>query len=144
MSNQADCDWCNKVDLEWRVIHDRKLCVSFVSKPWFRKGHCLVIPKKHAIQVSELTDQENQEVMDEIGALSNALDNGFGTGVIQKYMPLQSENGVKMDHLHFHVFPRFENEELLFPVPVPNSFAGFYFPTDEEIKKCLEYLKSPE
>ncbi len=61
----------------------------------------------------------------EIGRLSTLLDTGYGSGVMQKYQPLQAENGIKVSHLHFHVFPRFEDESGLFPTPLPNSFSGF-------------------
>jgi len=68
------------------------------------------------------------------------LDEGFGTGVMQKYQPLQPENGVKVNHLHFHVFPRREQEQGLFPTPEPNDFTGFTVPTCEDIRQLINKL----
>lgn len=79
--------------------------------------------------------------MSELGRLSMALDEGYGSGIMQKYQPTQGENGIKMSHLHMHVFPRLENEADLFPVPDPNSFAGFSTPNDHEIIELASRLK---
>lgn len=79
--------------------------------------------------------------MGEIGRLSSLVDKGFGTGVMQKYQPTQAENGIKVNHLHFHVFPRVENETGLFPVPIPNDFSGFTPPSRQQIKELLGILK---
>jgi len=79
--------------------------------------------------------------MAELGRLSAKLDNGFGTGIMQKYQPLQAENGIKVSHLHFHVFPRTEHEAGLFPVPEPNSFDGFTRPSEAEVTALTESLR---
>ncbi len=89
----------------------------------------------------ELTRDEGADIMQELGRLGMILDNGFGTGIIQKYMPLQAENGVKVNHLHYHVFPRQEREARLFPVPVPNSFEGFIMPTNAEVLAVAQSVR---
>jgi diadenosine tetraphosphate (Ap4A) HIT family hydrolase len=60
---------------------------------------------------------------------------------MQKHQPLQAPNGIKVNHLHFHIFPRLENEPELFPVPQPNAFEGFYDPTESKVIKLVEKLK---
>jgi diadenosine tetraphosphate (Ap4A) HIT family hydrolase len=140
MTEIANCDWCNNLDLEWRIIRSNELWLSFVSKPWFRDGHCLVIPRRHISAVNELSVEESAGIMGELGRLSKLLDKGFGSGLMQKYMPKQSQNGVKMNHLHFHVFPRREHEEGLFPTPYPNSFDSFYAPNENEVQKLVSKL----
>jgi histidine triad (HIT) family protein len=136
-----DCDWCSNIDLDYRIIRDGKLSLSFVSKPAFRAGHCLVIPKRHICSVDEQTDEEGAEIMAELGRLSKLLDEGYGTGIMQKFQPPQNQNGIKVHHLHFHVFPRHQTEEGLFPTPYPNSFDSFYVPSDDELKDLVERLK---
>ncbi len=114
--------------------------MSFVSRPWFREGQCLVVPTRHITTLAELTVEEAVVIMGELGRLSMLLDDGFGTGVMQKYQPLQADNGIKVSHLHFHVFPRTE-DEALFPVPEPNSFAGFIMPPEDTVKALVEGLR---
>jgi diadenosine tetraphosphate (Ap4A) HIT family hydrolase len=141
MSQYPDCDWCAENDLEWRTTKQTKYIRSFVSKPWFRDGHCLVIPMRHISEVGELSGEEAVEIMAELGRLGRLLDKGYGTGIMQKYMPLQKENGVKMNHLHFHVFPREEEEEGLFPTPYPNEFKSFYQPDKDEVNELIKSLR---
>jgi len=136
------CNWCQNIDLEWRTLQKTSLLRSFVSKPWFRDGHCLVTPIRHISSVEELEVDEATAVMLELGRLTKLLDKGYGTGIMQKYMPLQAENGVKVDHLHFHVFPRQKEEQGLFPTPYPNSFNAFYQPDKQEVVELIQRLKA--
>ena len=142
MSNEEYCDWCSGHDLEWRTINKSNLIRSFVSKPWFRVGHCLVIPMRHLSSIDDLREDEAANLMLELGRLSKLLDQGFGVGVMQKYMPMQAENSVKMNHLHFHVFPRQKEEQGLFPTPYPNSFESFYIPDTKNVSELVEQLKA--
>jgi histidine triad (HIT) family protein len=139
--NTDDCRFCAR-EFEARILFECEYVVSFVSRPWFRQYHCLVIPKRHVVTATELTEVEGSEIMKEIGRLSAALNTGHGTGVMQKYQPLQTENGIKVNHLHFHIFPRFEAENELFPVPTPNSFDGFSLPSNEEIQATITKAKA--
>ena len=140
-SVEGNCAFCDTGSLKWRTIRSNDQFVSFVSKPWFRSGQCLVVPKRHVEAPYQLTRNEGAEIMMELGRISLALDDGYGTGIIEKYMPLQAENGIKTNHLHYHVFPRIEDEATLFPVPVPNSFEGFITPTDDEVLAIVNRVK---
>ena len=137
MTKPETCVFCDTTDLEWRIVRSEDLFLSFVSKPWFRAGQCLVIPRRHVEVAHELTNDEGAAIMQELGRISLALDDGYGTGILQKYMPLKKEDGIKMNHLHFHVFPRVPDEESLFPVPNPNTYDGFITPSEQEIIAVL-------
>jgi diadenosine tetraphosphate (Ap4A) HIT family hydrolase len=141
MTSIENCAFCDPEAMAWRTIRSQELFTSFVSKPWFRAGQCLVIPNRHVVTVGELSSEEGAAVMGELGRLSIALDRGHGSGVMQKYQPTQAENGVKMNHLHFHVFPRIEDETGIFPVPEPNDFDGFIQPNDAEVLELAAKLK---
>ncbi len=117
------------------------LFLTIVSDPSFRRGYCLVVPRRHVTTPGELTPDEAGTIMLELGRLSAALDEGYGTGIMQKYQPLQTENGIKVSHLHFHVFPRLEHESGLFPTPEPNDFSGFSPTPRSEIARLIELLR---
>lgn len=141
MTSAEACAFCEPQNLEWRTIIGHELFISFVSNPRFREGQCLVVPTRHITSASELNEPEATSIMLELGRLSHKLDRGFGSGIMQKYQPLQAENGVKMNHLHFHVFPRLEEESGLFPTPQPNSFDGFVRASNVEIAELAESLR---
>jgi diadenosine tetraphosphate (Ap4A) HIT family hydrolase len=141
MENIQDCVFCDRESMQWRTIRSEHLFTSFVSRPWFRKGQILVVPNRHVVKPGELSPEEAMAIMVELGRLSLKLDTGFGTGIMQKYQPSQEENGIKVNHLHFHVFPRIEDEPGLFPVPEPNSFDGFSVPSEDEVMAVAEALR---
>jgi diadenosine tetraphosphate (Ap4A) HIT family hydrolase len=141
-NKEIDCAFCDPLSLEERTIRNVRHFLSIVSSPRFRPDHCLVVPERHVSMLFELEPEESAAIMSELGRLSMKLDQGYGTGVMQKYQPTQAENGIKMNHLHFHVFPRQEDESNLFPVPEPNSFEGFtQRPTDAEIAALVHELR---
>ncbi len=118
-----------------------EVCTSFVSYPWFREGHCLVVPNRHITTLAEIDEKEAAAIFAELGRLAALLDKGYGSGMMQKDQPLQPENGIKMDHLHFHVFPRQQEEPGLFPVPEPNSFEGFIRPPEPVVMALAQSLR---
>lgn len=135
------CDFCDPDELDWRTIRQDEHMRSIVSNPNFREGQSLVIPNRHIFRVDELEDSESTSIIRELGRLGVLLDHGYGSGIMQKYQPLQAENGIIVSHLHFHIFPRFEDEVGLFPVPEPNNFDGFTRQKPEEILRIVEKLK---
>lgn len=141
MNKVKDCTFCDKHSLNWRMIASDEVMTSFVSSPRFREGQCLVIPNRHIEHVTQLHEVEASSIMIELGRLAVKLDKGFGSGIMQKYQPLQTENGIKVDHLHFHVFPRIEDEASLFPVPEPNNFDAFVRVSTDEIIELAESLR---
>lgn len=141
MASIPECAFCDVNTLSWRTIRINELFLSVVSVPNFRDGHCLVIPRAHVTKPQELNREQGSEIMQELGRLSVALDEGFGSGIMQKYQPLQPENGTKMNHLHFHVFPRMADEIGLFPVPEPNNFEGFEVPKASSVQRLAQSLR---
>jgi histidine triad (HIT) family protein len=135
------CVFCDAERVRGQIIWEGELAFSLISRPRFRPGHCLVIPRRHVTTLAELTEPEGAAIMLELGRLSALLDTGYGSGVMQKYQPRQGENGIKVHHLHLHVFPREEEERGLFPVPQPNGFEGFSHATDEEDQRLLAQLR---
>ena len=100
MSNVEDCDFCDRTNFGQRVIRTGDLFTSFVFRPWFRSGHCLVIPNEHREEIADMNSDEMSSILAEVGRLCLKLNEGYGTGMTQKYQPLQTENGIKINHLH--------------------------------------------
>jgi diadenosine tetraphosphate (Ap4A) HIT family hydrolase len=141
MTTTNPCPFCDTATLQHRLIREEPLYISIISDPSFRQGQCLVIPRRHITTPGELTRDEAAEILLELGRLSTLLDEGYGTGIMQKYQPAQAENGIKVNHLHFHVFPRVEQEAGLFPVPEPNDFSGFRAAPEAQVARLLQALR---
>lgn len=77
-------------------------------------GQVLVIPKRHIERFSELNKVERDEIFEVIADTENRLVNYYNAGceVTQRYKPYLEEDEFAVDHLHFHVLPRREDDIL--------------------------------
>lgn len=129
------CNFCHPENLGDRVFHRTEDFTSFVSEPRFRRNHLLVVPADHYESLNQIPERVLGRIMGEAAILGSLVDYGYGTITIQKFQPLQAENGIKMNHLHVHVWPRTkEDERHKILMPAPQSFDDFQSPlTDEEL-----------
>lgn len=92
------------------------------------KGRCVVIPKRHAVSIRELTESETASLFNTVRIVSAKLNDylkpaGFNYGFNEGEIA-----GQTIEHLHFHIIPRFEGDNL----PEFHLFHG-----DPKIKKNL-------
>jgi histidine triad (HIT) family protein len=130
LSNPENCTFCQPDnDLESRIIYRGEDYYSFVSKPMFRPAHTLVAPTEHYERMSEIPHETLARMMGEAALLADWSDKGYGSVTLQKYQPLQTENGIKMDHAHVHIWPRTRRDEKNgIIIPAPKYRSNFFVP----------------
>lgn len=138
MTEIDPCAFCDIESLSDRTIRIGVHTVSILSKPAYRPGQALVIPMRHISTLEDLQPAESIELLREAGRIASLLDAGYGAEIHQKYAPKQPKNGIKMEHLHIHVVPKFETDAVF---ALPQSFDDFYVPTDDEIDEYLHILR---
>lgn len=70
------------------------------------QGHSLIIPKRHVSRFSELTPQENSEIVGLIGVTQNTMNpDGFNVGFNEGVAA-----GQTVPHFHIHVIPRYTGD----------------------------------
>lgn len=120
------CNFCHPENLGDRVFNRTDDFTSFVSAPRFRRNHLLVVPADHYESMDQIPERILGRMMGEAAILGSLVDYGYGTMTIQKFQPLQAENGIKMNHLHVHVWPRTKEDEFNKTLmPAPQSFDDF-------------------
>lgn len=74
-------------------------------------GHSLVIPRRHAVSVMELTFEERAQLMD-VGARVAAAFGGAGIRAegFNLFLADGEAAGQDVFHAHLHVIPRFEGD----------------------------------
>jgi len=115
MSKTEDCPFCN---FDQKVLKSNAHASVILSDPRKVPGHTLVIPKRHVEKPWELTPEELQGVFELIFFVEQKLiEHGLGDGVDirQNYRPFLGQNGLKVDHIHFHVLPR-ASEDYIYQV----------------------------
>ena len=91
------------------LVEETDLTLTIVNIRQFEVGQCLVIPRRHAPTVLDLTDEESSALMNAVRRESAAL--------VKAYTPdgltLYNNNGVaslqEVPHFHMHVVPRRKN-----------------------------------
>ncbi len=111
MSTKTACPFCN---LDSRVLKSNQHANVLLSNPHKVPGHFLVTPKRHIEKPWELTQQELKDIFELIFFVEQKIlgELGEGVDIRQNYRPFMSQSRVKVDHVHFHVYPRSENDYL--------------------------------
>jgi len=115
MSKTADCPFCAT---DTKTLKSNAHASVILSNPRKVPGHFLVVPKRHVEKPWELTPEELQDVFELVFFVEQRLiANGLGDGadIRQNYRPFMGQNGLKVDHIHFHVIPR-ASEDYIYQV----------------------------
>ena len=107
------CVFCERIEGrrdDWAVIEHDDVTVSFVNPRQFEEGQALVIPRRHAPTILDLTEGEAQALMAAVRRLAHAM-----TEVLKPDgLTLYQNNGVasfqEVPHFHMHVVPRRHDE----------------------------------
>mgnify|MGYP000670791822 CR=1 FL=1 len=132
-----DCLFCkigNK-KIKSFILKDTKFSLAFLDINPLTPGHTLVIPKKHRKSFSELKNNEFVDFFKIIKNLMNLLRkklkvNSFTLGVNDG-----KEAGQTIEHLHFHIIPRYPNDGGKSIHSIVN------FPPKEKLEEIYNKLK---
>src|ERR1700759_1567438 len=106
------CPFCSLKPAE--IIKSNEHAIVVLSNPRKVPGHTLVLPKRHIEKPWELTPQELQDIFDLIFFVEQRYIGKLGDGVDvrQNYRPFINENQLKVDHVHFHIIPRYSQDYI--------------------------------
>lgn len=140
------CAYCQPGALEGRLIYEDGLVRSFLSNPRLTRGHSLVIPRRHVEPPAPLTAAE-VAVLDETERLRALMLGSFATGVdifqkTREQVP-EGHNDVKMDHIHFHVWPSNPGDALYDPGVPWGDAENWSRLVATETEEMLEILRPP-
>lgn len=102
------CVFCELIGgrLEKGLVEETELTLTIVNIRQFEVGQVLVIPRRHAPTILDLTDEESSALMDAVRRVSAALVKAYSPDGITLY----NNNGVasmqEVPHFHMHVVPR--------------------------------------
>lgn len=111
MEEARPCPFC---EMDERVLESNEHANLFLSNPRKVEGHMLVTPKRHIELPWQITDEELVAVFGLVRVAQQALVAEFSGGVDikQNYRPFMPPDGIKVEHLHYHVYPRTKEDEL--------------------------------
>lgn len=141
MSNS--CPFCEIDHEKTRIVRKDKFVTTILSNPRLVPGHTLVIPNRHVYEPWKLKDEEIIAVFRAINYARTKLLKSMATGcdIRQNYRPFIKQNSLKVDHVHFHVLPR-TNEDELYQKSMQFEKEIFADLTDNEREKMLKLFHS--
>ncbi|MBI4211588.1 MAG: HIT domain-containing protein [Deltaproteobacteria bacterium] len=117
----TECVFCDilkhNVDREKLILHHGTLASVVMNKYPYTNGHLLVMPKRHIAELHDLTRDEHAEMMALMAASIPILRNVLGAQGINCGLNLGKVAGAGiLDHVHFHIVPRWVGDSNFFPV----------------------------
>lgn len=135
-----NCPFC-EIAKEERILKEGKFSYAFLSNPRLMAGHVLVTPKRHVAKISELTRKEQNEIFDLLIEYQTKILEKLSSGceIRQNFKPYLKEGRTHVTHVHFHILPREETDELQ---KVEGGRTAMYVDfSQEEKEKLMDLLK---
>jgi len=109
MNNCLFCKIAEK-EISSKVVYENERVLAFLDINPLASGHTLIIPKNHAENILELSDEDLVSIFragrEVVLLLNKALKpNGFTIGVNHGKV-----SGQSIDHFHLHLIPRFQGD----------------------------------
>ena len=131
------CFYCDKSkQLYDQVIEICELSVStaYLSKEQTYRGRCNVALKKHVGNLFDLSDAELNSFMTDVKKVANAINKVFSPAKIN-----YGSYADKMQHLHWHIVPKYEDGPSWGAVFEMNPQKVYL--SDAEYKKMVEDIR---
>ena len=124
------CAFCTKFaqeqDRKHYIIKRFKHCAVLLNLYPYNAGHLLVIPYSHVSCLSELNQDERNELMYATSISTDILKNALGAQGINIGLNLGSAAGAGIpSHLHMHVLPRWTGDTNFMPLLADTKTISF-------------------
>jgi Diadenosine tetraphosphate (Ap4A) hydrolase and other HIT family hydrolases len=108
----TECVFCGIIDgsIPGNVVYETEDVVAFLDANPVSRGHTLVVPKKHVEDIHGASGMEF--LMDALVKVSDAVEEAFDPEGINIAQNNGEAAGQEVFHLHFHVTPIYEGDEL--------------------------------
>ena len=119
MSRDPNCVFCKIVHGEFpsaRVL-ETDWAVAFLDIHPVNKGHVLLVPRDHHGTLSDLPDDLAAHAASLLPRLCRAVRAATGADGLNVIVNLGPAAGQTVDHVHWHIIPRFVDDAVNWPWP---------------------------
>jgi histidine triad (HIT) family protein len=104
-----DCIFCKIISKEIpaNIVYEDEQFLAFLDINPVRKGHLLLIPKKHDEWMVDVDDASIGDIFVQAKKIMRAMKQGVGCDYVQL-----SVVGKDVPHFHIHLMPRYFNDGL--------------------------------
>ena len=138
--NSSNCIFCKIVagEIPAAVVYDDSRVLAFLDTGPIHPGHTLVIPKTHADTLHTCPPESLQAVSQILGRLAAAVVKATQCDGYNCLCNNGRVAGQSVDHVHFHIIPRFAEDGFMQNWPAQSYAEGQMSRMAAEIKKKLE------
>lgn len=114
MLERMDCLFCKIVagEIPSYKVFENNETLAFLDINPVSAGHTLVIPKRHAQNIFDITPEDWAAVSETVRRVAIALERALDADGINLMMNNRGHAGQVVDHPHMHVIPRFRGDGL--------------------------------
>lgn len=133
----TDCIFCKIIrgEIPCARVYEDDLVLSFLDISPINRGHTLVLPKKHHTTLFEVDPDSLKACILAIQRISEAIYKGIKAEGLNLLQNNFRAAGQLVDHVHFHLIPRYEDDGFL------NSWPGKQYPSGE-MEKTLKTIQT--
>ena len=110
----SDCIFCKIVagELSSHKVYEDDETLAFLDIHPVQPGHTLVVPKRHAKNIFEISPENWASVAETVRRVAIALERGTGAHGVNIMMNNREYAGQVVEHAHVHLIPRFKGDGL--------------------------------
>ncbi len=114
MSSDPNCIFCKilRGEIPSIKVHEDQDTLTFMDVMPQSPGHCLIIPKRHAANILEVSADEAAVLIRATQRIAQAVNTALKPDGVGLYQFNGSAAGQTVFHIHFHVIPRRKGDEL--------------------------------
>lgn len=127
-----NCPFCDEKITESQSVYETETVnVLHNIRPGKNRGRCIVIPKRHVENLGQLTKDEAEDLFGVVWEVSNKLREALRPIAINYGFNEGEFAGQFVEHFHFHIMPRFKDDEM-------PEFHLFHRPSGKKKNLTLE------
>ena len=137
---EKECNFCKiaKGQLPLSLVYEDEKVIGIMDIQPVNKGHLLIIPKSHAVGLSDLHPDLGSHMFKVAIVISRALkDSGIRCEGVNLFLADGETAGQDVFHVHLHIIPRFEGDGFGFKL----SESYYILPERKELDEAAQMIR---
>ena len=111
----SDCIFCKIVagEIPASKVYDDDHFLAFLDISQVTPGHTLVIPKKHARNLLEMTPDETADLFNVVSTVTKKVESATQPQGMNIISNMEEIAGQSVFHTHVHILPRYSQDDDL-------------------------------
>ncbi|MBI2970907.1 MAG: HIT family protein [Candidatus Aenigmarchaeota archaeon] len=128
-----DCIFCKIVrnEIPSKKVYEDPDAVAFLDINPANPGHCLVVSKRHYESITDVDDADLKKMIAIVKVMAKRIKTSLNADGINVLQNNGRHAGQIVNHIHFHVIPRFPNDNVII------TYQKVNVPNLDEIQKKL-------